>query len=75
MKMNVTEARRRLLSLLADLPDEGVLITKRGEPLARLVPVKRKRKGRYVTGPLVASKGSPGPLCPTSENPYDVVFD
>ena len=31
------------------------------------------RKGRYVTGPLVAS-GKRGPAFPTDENPHDIVF-
>ena len=75
MELNVTEVRRRILSLLDDLPQEGVLITKRGQPLARLMPVMRKRKGRYVTGPLIEGKGVPGPLCPNKENPYDLLFD
>ena len=75
MKLTVTEVRRRLLSLLHDVPEEGILITRRGEPLAQLIPVKRSRVGRYVTGPLVAGKGEPGPLCPTAENAYDLLFD
>jgi antitoxin (DNA-binding transcriptional repressor) of toxin-antitoxin stability system len=72
--VNVTELRRRILSLIEDLPDNGILITKRGQPRARLVPVKRRRKGRYVTGPIVPAKGLPGPLCPDRCNPYDVLF-
>ena len=75
MDLNATELRRRILSLLDDLPEEGIVITKRGEPRARLVPVKRRRRGRYVTGPLIEGKGSPGPLCPGAENPYDLLFD
>ncbi len=75
MDLNATELRRRILSLLDDLPEEGIVITKHGEPRARLVPVKRRRKGRYVTAPLVQGKGSPGPLCPKEENPYDLLFD
>jgi len=75
MKLNVTEVRRRILSLLDDLPPEGIVITKRGQPLARLTPIKRPRKGRYITAPLVAGKGEPGPLCPTTGNAYDLLFD
>ena len=75
MNLNATEFRRRLFSLLDELPEEGIVITKRGQPRARLVPVKRPRKGRYVTGPLIPGKGSPGPLCPSTENPYDLLFD
>jgi len=75
MKLNATEVRRRILSLLDDLPPEGIVITKHGQPLARLTPIKRPRKGRYVTAPLVVGKGEPGPLCPTTGNPYDLLFD
>ncbi len=75
MDLNVTELRRQILTLLDHLPEEGIVITKRGEPKARLVPVKRRGKGRYVTGPLVSGQGSPGPLCPKAENPYDLLFD
>ena len=75
MKLTVTEVRRRLLTLLDDVPEEGILITRRGEPLAQLFPVKRSREGRYVTGPLIEGKGAPGPLCPTAENAYDLLFD
>jgi len=75
MELNVTEVRRRILKLLNDLPEEGILITRRRQPLARLVPAQRPRAGRYVTAPLIEGKGAPGPLCPTAENAYDVLFD
>ena len=73
--MNATEVRRRILSLLDDMPAEGVLITKHGRPLARLVPVKREGGGEYITGPLIEGKGAPGLACPTVENAYDLLFD
>jgi prevent-host-death family protein len=75
VKLNAKEVRRRILTLLDDLPPEGIVITKRGQPLARLMPIKHRRKGRYVTGPLVEGKGTPGPPCPTTGNPHDLVFD
>ena len=75
MKLTVTAVRRRFFTLLNDVPEEGILITRRGEPLARLIPVKRSRGGRYVTGPLIVGKGGPGPLCPTAENAYDLLLD
>jgi hypothetical protein len=28
-----------------------------------------------VTLPLLFGKGKPGPLCPDTETPYDLVFD
>lgn len=75
MNLNVTEARRRMLSLIDDLPDEGIVITRHGEPMARLITINRARKGRYVTGPLIRGKGPLGPLCPMEENNYDLLFD
>lgn len=36
--LNITQFRRRCLSLLEDLPAEGITITKRGRPLARVTP-------------------------------------
>jgi prevent-host-death family protein len=75
MKRNATEVRRRLFSLLDELSGDGIVITRHGKALARLVPIREARKGRYVTGPMVPSKGRPGPLCPTTENPYDLLFD
>lgn len=75
MKLNATEVRRRILSLLDDLPPEGIVITKHGQPLARLTPIKRQHKGPYITGPLLEGRGKPGPLCPTTGNPYELLFD
>ena len=40
--LNVSEFRKQALRLLDHLPPEGVLITKRGRPLARLTPVHEK---------------------------------
>jgi len=73
--LNITEFRRQCLSILEDLPAEGLTITKRGRPLARIVPVRTIRKGRRVQLPLLRGKGRPGPLCPNTQTPYDLVFD
>ena len=73
--LSITEFRRRCLSLLEDLPAEGFTITKRGRPLARIMPVRTTRKGQRVQLPLLKGKGRPGPLCPSTEAPYDLVFD
>jgi prevent-host-death family protein len=35
----ISEARERLLSLVDDLPGDGLIITRHGTPIARLVPV------------------------------------
>jgi antitoxin (DNA-binding transcriptional repressor) of toxin-antitoxin stability system len=39
-QLNVSQFRQQCLALLEELPAEGVLITKRGHPIARLVPVQ-----------------------------------
>jgi antitoxin (DNA-binding transcriptional repressor) of toxin-antitoxin stability system len=73
--MGITEFRRRCLALLEDLPEEGIVVTKHGRPIARVAPMRPKGKGERVTLPLLKGKGRPGPLCPTTETPYGLVFD
>jgi prevent-host-death family protein len=36
----ISEMRERLLSLVDDLPRDGVIITRHGNPIARLTPVR-----------------------------------
>lgn len=73
--LSVTEFRQQCLSLLEHLPDEGIIVTKRGQPIARILPVRHKRDGARAVPPLLKGKGKPGPLCPNMETPYDLVFD
>ena len=76
--LSVTEFRRQCLSLLDRLPEEGeegIVITKHGQPIARVAPMRPIRKGERVTLPLLKGKGRRGPLCPNTETPYDAVFD
>jgi antitoxin (DNA-binding transcriptional repressor) of toxin-antitoxin stability system len=73
--LSVTEFRRQCLALLDHLPEEGLILTRRGKPLARVTPLRRRQKGRRVKLPLLKGKGRPGPLCPNTETPYDLVFD
>jgi prevent-host-death family protein len=73
--LSITEFRRQCLSLLEDLPEEGIVITKHGQPVARVAPVRPMRTGARVTLPLLKGKGRPGPLCPHTETPYDLVLD
>ncbi|MGD0497785.1 MAG: hypothetical protein ABSC23_05040 [Bryobacteraceae bacterium] len=73
--LSVTEFRRQCLSLLEDLPEEGIVITKRGRPLARVAPLRPRRTGERVTPPLLKGKGRPGSRRPSTETPYDLVFD
>lgn len=72
--LSVTEFRRQCLTLLDALPDEGVIVTKRGRPLARITPLRQSRKGERARLPLLIGKGKPGPACPNTETPYDLVF-
>ena len=73
--LSITEFRRQCLALLENLPEEGILITKRGQPLARVAPVRQRRRGDRVTLPVLKGKGKPGPRCPSMETPYDLVLD
>jgi antitoxin (DNA-binding transcriptional repressor) of toxin-antitoxin stability system len=45
----ISEVRDRLLSLVDNLPPGGVIITRRGNPIARLMPV------RTATADLIGS--------------------
>ena len=36
----VSDFRQQCLSLIDNIPSEGILITRRGEPVAKLLPVK-----------------------------------
>jgi antitoxin (DNA-binding transcriptional repressor) of toxin-antitoxin stability system len=73
--LSVTEFRRKCLSLLEALPAEGIVVSKRGQPLARITPLRRRREGERVVLPLLKGKGRRGPLCPNTETPYGLVFD
>ena len=44
-RLNVSDFRKDCLSLLDELPAEGVLITKRGLPIARLTSVRKNNAG------------------------------
>jgi antitoxin (DNA-binding transcriptional repressor) of toxin-antitoxin stability system len=74
-ELGITEFRRQCLALIENLPEEGILITKQGQPVARVAPVRPPRQGRRVTLPLLKGKGRPGPRCPNTETPYDLVLD
>ena len=49
--VNVSEFREQCLSLMDELPAEGVVITKRGRPIARVSPIRRDN------GALIGSLG------------------
>jgi len=73
--LSITEFLRQYLALLEDLPEEGIVITRHGQPVARVAPVHLMRKGERVTLPLLKGKGRRGPLCPNTKTPYDLVLD
>jgi prevent-host-death family protein len=73
--LSVTEFRRQCLPLLENLPEEGIVVTKHGQPVARVMPIRRKRRGQRVTLPLVKGKARSGPLGLGLETPYDLIFD
>lgn len=75
MDVNITEFRRRCLTLLEELPEEGIVVTKRGKAIARITSISAGRKGKLVTSALHPGKGKPGPVRLDRETPYDLVFD
>lgn len=38
--INISEFRQQCLTLVAQLPSEGILITRHGRPVAKLLPVR-----------------------------------
>ena len=65
-RMNVSEFRRQCLGLLEHLPAEGVLITKRGQPIARLVPVRESDSD--LIGSLAGSLNIRGAIFTTEKS-------
>ena len=53
--LNVTEFRQQCLQLLDRLPSDGVLIMKRGHPVAKLIPVRSPCADLIGTVPGLAS--------------------
>jgi antitoxin (DNA-binding transcriptional repressor) of toxin-antitoxin stability system len=39
--LNVSAFREQCLALFERLPEDGVVVTKRGEPIARVVPIRK----------------------------------
>ena len=48
--LNVSEFRQQLLNLLDSLPPEGIVITKRGRPVAQVLPIRKP--GESLIGAL-----------------------
>jgi len=64
--LNVSEFREQCLALLDHLPAEGVLITKRGQPIARILPVKQNNAD--LIGSLAGDLEIQGDIMSTGEN-------
>jgi len=64
-RLSISEFRERCLSLTDELPAEGVVITRRGRPIARLVPV-RENDGDLI-GSLAGTLKIKGDIFSTGE--------
>lgn len=73
--LTMTEFRRRCFSVLENLPEEGIVLTRHGQPVAKITPIRRPRKGRRVTLPLVRGKARSRTLGLGLETPFDLIFD
>lgn len=73
MELNISHVRQRLLSLVDDIPEEGIMIVRHGERVARPIPIEASRPGQRVRLPLVKAKGKSGPLAPATENLHDLI--
>jgi prevent-host-death family protein len=50
--LNVSEFRSQCLTLIEHLPKGGVVITKRGKPVAKLVPIENEIDNSWMFGAL-----------------------
>jgi antitoxin (DNA-binding transcriptional repressor) of toxin-antitoxin stability system len=44
-EMNASNFRQKCLALMEDLPAEGIVITKHGHPVAKVLPVRKSCAG------------------------------
>jgi prevent-host-death family protein len=66
--LNVSEFRERCLSLLEQLPADGIVVTKRGQPIARVVPIRKDNAD--LIGSLAGALEIRGDILSTGE-PWD----
>jgi prevent-host-death family protein len=50
--LTVSEFRKQCLTLIEDLPKTGVIVTKRGRPVAKLIPIEQKVDNSWMFGSL-----------------------
>jgi antitoxin (DNA-binding transcriptional repressor) of toxin-antitoxin stability system len=46
--MNASEFKAKCLKELDNLPDEGIVLTKHGKPVAKVLPMIESKKGKYA---------------------------
>jgi prevent-host-death family protein len=64
IKTGIKEARQQLPAILSKVQEgEEIIITKRGEPIAKVIPFRKRAKGRLESHKSIrdalAKKGSP----------------
>ena len=73
--LTMTEFRRQCTSLIENLPEEGVVITKHGRAIARVLSVQERRKRKLITTALYPGRGKSGPGPLDLQILYDLVLD
>ena len=79
MQISVTDAKGQLTELVRRSESgEEVVLTRHGQPVARLVPVKPRLDGaarRALLESLRASGGAKAPLGPSAARSQDFLYD
>jgi antitoxin (DNA-binding transcriptional repressor) of toxin-antitoxin stability system len=60
---------------LENLPEEGLLVTKHGRPIARVLPITAGPKSKLITTALYPRKRGKRLIALDGETLYDRVFD
>jgi prevent-host-death family protein len=63
--LNVSEFREQCLTLLERLPADGIVVTKRGEPIAKVVPIRKDNAD--LIGSLAGAFAIRGDILSTGE--------
>ena len=63
--LNVAKFREQCLTLFEQLPAEGIVVTKRGEPIARVLPVRKDNSS--LIGALAGGLEISGDILSTGE--------
>ncbi len=57
MRIPISEFREQCLSLVDDIPAEGIVITRHGRPVAKLVPVRPAVSSLIGSVPILFDNG------------------